>query len=196
METISKNTKKILYHLLRNLPDKNINQIARELEISVGSAFKILKKLEKDRIISVKEMGNARYHRLNLRNPETIKLCELLLLEEKRALGGYAKIYSDEIEKFKDAELIMVFGSVLKNKKFNDVDILFLTGKVKKVSDFCLEMSKTKSKPVSPLILKKQDLINEIKEGRDSILDIIKTGVVLRGESVFVEVIRNVKSQG
>ncbi len=194
MKMVIKNKTKILGYLMKNFELKNINQIAKKLDISVGSVFKIFKELELNKIVLLRKLGNAKYYNLNLKNEETIKLCELILLEEKRNLKGYAKIYADEIQNFKNANLIILFGSVLKNKQFNDVDVLFVTNKVKEVSKFCLEMSKTKTKPLVPLILKKSDLVKEINNKRDSILEIIKTGIVLKGESVFLEVVKNVNS--
>lgn len=183
-------------YLLRNT-DKfgyNINQIAKLNKISVGSAFKILKDLEKDKIIIKKEISNASHYTLNFENPETIKLCELLLLAEKRNLKGHAKIYSDEVVKFKDAEMIVIFGSVLKSKEFNDVDVLFLTNKTKKVNDFCLEISKFRTKPVVPLILKRDDLVKALKNKKEAILGMMKEGIVIKGESIFVGVIKDVSS--
>lgn len=190
---IAKNTKMILSYLLRNFELNNINQISRELNISIGSTFKILKDLERSEIVLVSNFGNAKYYKINLQNNETIKICELILLEEKRNLKGYSKIYANEIKSFKYADLIILFGSILKIKSFNDVDVLFVTNKIKVITKFCLDISKTKSKPVVPLIIRKEDLINELKKNKESILDIIKTGVVLKGESVFLEVIKNAR---
>lgn len=195
LKMIPKNTERIIMYLLRNVNQfgYNINQIAKLNKISVGSAFKILKELEKDKIIIKKEISNASHYKLNLDNDETKKLCELLLLTEKRNLKGYAKLYADDIVKF-DAELIIIFGSVLKRKSFNDVDVLFLTDKTKKVNNFCLEISKVRTKPVVPLIMKKEDLIKTIKQEKEAILGMIREGVVLKGESIFVEVIKDVYS--
>jgi len=192
MKMIPKNTIKIIRYLLRNFELRNINQISKELNISLGSTFKILKDLEKNEIVLLKKLGNANYYILNLKNQETNRLCELILLEEKRNLKSYAKIYSDEIKNFKNADLIILFGSILKNKQFNDVDVLFVTNKIKEVNKFCLEISKIRTKPIIPLILKKSDLVKEIDNRKESILEIIKTGIVLKGESVFLEVIKNV----
>jgi predicted nucleotidyltransferase len=193
---IPKNTARVIMYLLRNLDEfgYNINQIAKLSKISVGSAFKILKDLEKDKIVVKKEISNASHYKLNFNNPETIKLCELLLLAEKRNLKGHAKLYADEIVKFKDAEMIIIFGSVLRGKEFNDVDVLFLTNQIKRVSNFCLEISKVRTKPVVPLIMKKEDFIKAMKDMKEVILAIIKEGIVLKGESIFVEVIKNVNS--
>lgn len=187
------NESRIMRFLLRNhaKPGFNINTIAKTLGISVGSAFKILKGLEKKGITSVEKLGNACFYSLSLGNEETAKICELLLIEEKRHLAGHARLYAEDIKKFDRAELIVMFGSVLRKKEFNDVDALFVTGKAKDVSQFCLGISKTRTKPVVPLILKKEDAIRELKEGKGVMQTIIKEGIVLRGESVFVEIIRN-----
>ena len=190
---IPKNTKKIITYLLRNLELVNINQISRNLSISVGSAFKILKDLEKDNIVLSSNLGNAKFYKINLNNEETRRWCEILLSEEKRNLRGYPKIYAEEIQKFKHSELIILFGSILVNKDFNDVDVLFVTNKPKEVTNFCLNLSKIRTKPVVPLILKKEDFIEEIKNKKEVILNIIKTGVILKGEPIFLEVLKNVK---
>lgn len=191
---IPKNTSKIILFLLKNVNEVgyNINQISKILKISVGSSFKILKDLEKENIVVHRDISNASHYKLNLNNSETVKLCELLLLTERKKLKDYAKIYAEDIMKFDSAELIILFGSILKGKAFNDVDVLFVTNTVKRVNDFCLELSKVRSKPIVPFILKKEGLIKEIKNKKESILEIIKKGVVLKGESVFVEVIKNV----
>ena len=181
--------------LLRNIEKNgyNINQIAKFLNISVGSSFKILKDLERNKIVIAQTIGNAVYFNLDLDNPETVKLCELLLLEEKRQLTSYAKIYGEALQDFKYAELIVLFGSILTKKEFNDVDVLFVTNKAKEASDFCLEISKIRTKPVVPLILKKGDLIKELKNRREAIVSLIREGIILKGESVFIEVIKNAR---
>lgn len=193
MKMIAKNTKKILLYLLKNLELININQISKRLGVSVGSAFKILKGLEERDIVSSLNLGNAKFYKINFENEETIRLCELLLIEERRAAKGYVKLYIDEIKKFENAELTILFGSILENKDFNDVDVLFITGKLKEVTKFCLDLSKIRTKPIVPLILKKQDFIREIKNKKEVILNIIKTGIVIKGESILLEVLKNVK---
>ena len=190
---IPKNTKKIILYLLRNLELVNINQISKLLDISVGSSFKILKDLEKNNIVLSSSLGNAKFYQINLNNEETIKWCEILLSEERRNLKGYSKIYAEEIQKFEYAELIILFGSVLNNKDFNDVDVLFITNKPKEATKFCLSLSKVRTKPVFPLILKKEDFIKEIKDKKEVALNILKTGVILRGESALLRVLKNVK---
>jgi len=192
VKMITNNTKKVLNCLLRNPERKNINQISRELHISVGGAFKILKDLEGRNWINPKILGNATYYELDFENRELIKILELILIEEKRELKGSAAVYSKELEIF-DCSLIVLFGSILHSKIFNDVDVLFVEVIPKKISEFCLEISKVKSKPVVPFILKKGDLIKELKNRKDSVLEIFKTGIVLKGENLFIEVLKDAK---
>lgn len=194
---IPKNTTKIVLFLLKNT-DKlgfNINQISRETKISVGSAFKILKELEKNSFIIKEEISNASHYTLNFGNQETIKLCELLLMAEKRELKGHAKLYAEDLNKFDQSELILLFGSILKGKDFNDVDALFITNNIKSTKDFCLELSTIRTKPIVPLILKKEDLIIELKNKKEAIIGIIKNSVIIKGESTFIGVIKNVHAQ-
>jgi predicted nucleotidyltransferase len=193
IKMIPKNTKKIILYLLRNLEIVNINQISKKLSISVGSAFKILRDLENNSIVQSNELGNAKFYQINLNNDEALKLCEFLLIEEKRNLKGYSKVYADEIKSFEHAEIIILFGSILNNKDFNDIDVLFITNKPKEVTKFCLNLSKVRTKPIVPLILKKEDISNEIKNKREVILNILKTGVIIKGESVFLEMLKNAR---
>ena len=194
---ISKNASRIMEFLLRRPGDKyNVNQIARELKISVGSAHSILTELAGRGIVTATRMGNAIFHRLDLSNEEASKLCELILIEgrnkalaEKPAAGVYAK----ELQRFRIAKAMILFGSILKKGvKAGDVDVLFLIRHpkdVEKVDRFCLEISKVRAKPVVPLVMVERDLKTKIKEKDDVVMSILRTGVVLSGDDVVVRCI-------
>ncbi|MFT4310906.1 MAG: hypothetical protein ACMXYC_04725 [Candidatus Woesearchaeota archaeon] len=172
----------------------NINQIAKLNNISVGSVFKVVKELEKHGIVFKNQISNASYYQLNVDNCETIALCEFLLLRQKKDIKGYVKVYADEIMAFKQAEIIILFGSILKRKDYNDVDVLFVTNHVKKVHDFCLHISQIRTKPVVPFILKKEDIIEHIQQKHEVVLNIIKQGVLLKGQRTFLEVVQRVRA--
>ena len=199
---LPKNTMKIVEFLLRNPAQKyNVNQLAKEIKISVGSAHKILKQLKNKKIAESDKLGNAIFYNLNLKNRETQKICEIALIESKnKALSNnaVAKVYANELEKLTAARAIVLFGSVLtKKEKANDVDVLFIIKNkedVKKVSDFCLEISKTKTKAVVPLIMTKTDMQNKIKEKNPVIIEVMKTGIVLYGEDTIVEALSDVQN--
>ncbi|MEK6959813.1 MAG: hypothetical protein AABX47_01450 [Nanoarchaeota archaeon] len=190
---IPKNTAKIIRLLLRRTDriGLNINQIAKACEISVGSAFKILKSLENDRLASCQKIGNGSFYSLDLGNKEAVKICELLLLEERRNLKGYARLYAKDIETFGKAKMIVLFGSVLRGNRFNDVDALFVTERAKEAADFCDSLSAARTKVISPLIIPIYDLIREMKKGGGVVGSIVKEGVIIKGEDSFVEAIRD-----
>ena len=190
---ISKNTNKVIDFLLRNIGKVgfNVNQLSKNIKISVGSAHKILHELKKEEIVIITDMKSSIYYRLNLNNPDTIDICKLILRENKKHLPSYIKIYVEEIEKFKEAEIIILFGSILDKKDFNDVDVLFITNKIKEVNLFCNEISKIRTKPINPLIMKLDDFTKNIKNKNNVILEIINKGVIINGEERYMVVLKN-----
>ena len=195
----SKNSMRIIEFLLRNLNREfNVNQIARNLKISVGSAHKILKSLASKNFINFRKMGNAIFYKLNLENKETQKICEIALIESKNkelSFNPVAKVYAKDIETFGDAKAMILFGSILvKKEKAGDVDVLFVIEDkkaVKKVNEFCLEISKTKTKSIVPLIITERDLKGKFKSGDKVLLEILKTGIILSGEDVIIKSIKD-----
>ena len=190
---ITKNTTKIIEFLLKNI-DKvgfNVNQLSRSINISVGSAHKILQELKKNDIVATTDLKSSIYYKLNLNNPDTVDICKLTLRKNKKDLPSYIKVYSEEIEKFDKAEIIILFGSILNKKDFNDVDVLFVTNKIKEVNIFCSEISKIRTKPINPLIMKFDDIIKNIKNKNNIILEIINNGVIIRGEERYMEALKN-----
>lgn len=196
---LSKNSMLIIGFLLKN-PTKmyNVNQISKELDISIGSAHKIAKELFSKGIIKSEKQGNNIFYKLDMKNKETRKICEIFLIEDKNrklSQNKTAKIYSNELENF-PAKAVVLFGSVLtKPEKSNDVDVLFVIKNkkdVEKVSDFCLKLSKLKTRPIVPLIMAETDMTEKLKEKNPVVLGIIKTGVVLSGEEAIIGVLSNV----
>ena len=196
---ISNNTFKIINFLIRNLELYNINQIARALKLSVGSVHKILKILEERNMVTIKELGNAFYYSINLNNNEAVKLSELVSIEEKNNIlreNKIANIYAQDLAKF-NVKLIILFGSILTKKNdARDVDVLFIIKnkeQVDEVNSFCLEISKIRTKRVNPLIMLEQDFVNNLKNKDKAIQDLIKNGIILKGEDNFIRAIKNAR---
>ena len=194
---VSNNTSKIINFLIRNLELYNINQIARALDLSVGSAHKILKTLEKRNIVNIRELGNAIYYSINLNNNEAVKLSELVAIEGKNNIlmeNKIANVYAQDLVKF-DAKLIILFGSILtKKNEAKDIDVLFIIKnkeQVSEINNFCLEISKIRTKKVNPLIMLEQDFVNNLKDKDKAIQDLIKNGIILKGEEIFIRTIKN-----
>ena len=193
------NLTKIVEFLFRNIPNRfNVNQISRELKISVGSAYKILKSLEKKSVLVSLKIGNGIYYVLNLDNKEAENITELVLIESRNkslSKNSHASIYAKD---FKDGEklskAIILFGSILERKDTKDVDILFIIdkGKSKAVEDFCMKLSNLRPKRTNPLLMTMADFKKNIKKQDKVIADILKKGIILFGEDAVIDILRGV----
>ena len=193
------NLTKIVEFLFRNIPNRfNVNQISRELKISVGSAYKILKSLEKKSVLVSRKIGNGIYYVLNLDNKEAENITELVLIESRNkslSKNSHASIYAKD---FKDGEklskAIILFGSILERKDTKDVDILFIIdkGKSKAVEDFCMKLSNLRPKRTNPLLMTMADFKENIKKQDKVIAGILKKGVILFGEDAVIDILRGV----
>lgn len=196
-----KNKDKIINLLVKNQSLYNVNQISRILGISVGSAHKIIKELEKNKIVKSISLGNAIYHRPDFSNRETRQIASLNLMENKKdslEKNLFAKVYSKEIEKI-NSKIIVLFGSVLtKKEKADDIDVLFVISEKKQAKDIykqCIEISKTKTKQIIPFILTQKEFREKIINKEEIILNIIKEGIVLLGEEDLIKILSGVKWQ-
>jgi hypothetical protein len=169
------NLTKIIEFLFRNTPNRfNINQISRELRISVGSAYKILKSLEKKSVLVSQKIGNGIYYVLNLDNKEAENITELVLMESRNkslSKNSHASIYAKDF-----------------------VDALFIIdkGKSKAVEDFCMKLSNLRPKRINPLLMTMADFKENIKKQDRVIIDILKKGVILFGEDTVINILRGV----
>lgn len=186
---------KIIEFLLRHWTEEyNINQLSRNLKISAGGVHKILKSLVDKGVAVRKERGNATYFSVNLNDKEARKLSELVLLDSKGRIldsNPQAKVYAGDLEKGSQlARAIMLFGSILEKKtQAKDVDVLFLVDKknVRKVEEFCLELSSIRPKKVIPVIMTVDDFVRNLRKKDELVLEILHTGVVIHGEEAIVE---------
>lgn len=193
------NFAKIVEFLFRNTPNRfNVNQISRELKISVGSAYKILKSLEKKNVLVSQKIGNGIYYVLNLDSKEAENIIELVLMEDRNeslSKNSLALVYAKDL---KDGEklskAIILFGSIFKDKDAKDVDVLFVIdkGKSKAVEDFCMKLSCLRPKRINPLLMTRADFKDNIKKQDKVIVDILKKGVILFGEDIVINILRGV----
>ncbi len=180
------NLTKIVDFLFRNIPNKfNVNQISRELKISVGSAYKILKSLERKGVLVSQKIGNGIYYALSFDNREAKNITELVLLENKNKVLSkkpLALIYTKDLkEAEKLSKAIILFGSILKTKDVNDIDVLFIidNGRSKAVEDFCIKLSNLRPKTVNPLLMTMADFKANIKKQDKVVTDILRQGILL-----------------
>ena len=195
MQSLTQNEAKVMDFLVRNFKERNsINEIGRRLKISHTGAHKILRKLEKIKIVKPEKIGNAIYYKANLDEEIGIKLAEFILLENEFG-NNYAKVYAEDLRKLKNVALsCILFGSVLKvGKEAKDVDALIIIEKkdYKKVSNRLEDIQQILTKRIHSIIMTKEDLSNNLKKENEAMIDMLKYGQVLWGAEIIVEAIRH-----
>ncbi len=190
---IPAHTKEIIAFLLRRIhePGYNVNQLARELNMSVSNAHKIVTELKAKKMLKVVDLKTAIYYSINLMNPDTVDICKIILREQQRNLKPQAKPYAEEVKKFDKSLFTIIYGSILLKRDFRDVDVLFISDKVKDVQDFCAMVSKIRTKPIDPLIMTRKDFIMNLKKKDPVVLNIITNGIVIKGEDKFMETLQH-----
>lgn len=167
----------------------NANSISNILEITSMGALKIAKKLEKEDIISYKELGKAKFFKLNLENEHVKQYIKFLLQRESREGTPFLKVRFRDIRKIKNAYAAILFGSALtKDKEANDIDVLLITdqkmfAKLKKEIE---ELNLINPKKYHPIYQTKEDIKRNIKERDKAIFNAVK-GIIVFGEDLIIE---------
>jgi len=167
----------------------NANSIARELKITPMGALKILKKLEKESLVVSRKVGKASIYKIKKGNTYASRYFSLFLSREALHTPPRVKRWVQELKKIKNADLVIIFGSVLETEKYHDVDVLFVTEK-KNFSRLQREIESLNAltlTKIHPLFQTFADLVENIKRRDKPILQALK-GVVVAGEEKMIEV--------
>lgn len=175
-------------------PEKefNANSISGETGLTPMGALKILKKLEKEGILTAKTAGKATFYRLNFSNEYARIYVRFALKNEAEHSSPYVRRWIREIRKLENADAVILFGSVLrKENKANDVDVLAVTGQNKfgKLKEEIIELNKINEKRIHPVYQSMKDLRNNITNRDKIVLNALK-GVVALGEETLIEAVK------
>lgn len=188
--------KKIVLRLIKDFKiDYNPSSIAKVIKISRVGAFKALNKLEAEGIVKGKNMGKARFYKINLNDEYALRNVETLLLEEARQ---YKKWNEEFKELYQFIDILIIFGSIIKNEeKAKDIDILIIFNKLNnnKINDFIKNKNEILTRNIHPIKQTITDLNENIRNSDRVILNALSEGVVLHGTSKLVELIKDVSSK-
>ncbi|MEK6952170.1 MAG: hypothetical protein AABX29_04080 [Nanoarchaeota archaeon] len=198
MVSLTENEAKTIEFLVRNFSkDYNINQLAKELNLSPGGMFKILKKLRNRNLLLEKELGNNKFYKINFSFSDALDACKFALIEKKT--NPYLNVWIKDLNILKERTcLAIIFGSILeKGKNAGDIDLLLVFDKrnIDEIENIIEKLNKIKSKKIHTVYQTKEDLISNIKKRDKAILEEIKKGIILWGRDVLVEAIKNEQDQ-
>ena len=110
----------------------NARQLAKLLNINHAHANKLCNILADKQLLTKEEIGNAVYFSFNYEDKLAIKFMDYMLSLEKHEFPKWLVVVLHSLKKFKPCiELGLVFGSSIKNKEFNDIDVLLMYKKDK-----------------------------------------------------------------
>src|SRR3989344_6437829 len=197
METDKPNTK-ILKILLKDLATKpTITSLAKETKMSRVGVWKILKKMEKDKLILLNPIGAGKTStyiiNLNWENPIIEKTLALALTEDalrqQRWLSNFTELENN-------TDFLILFGSILNQpKEANDIDILVITNKksFKVIEEIIIRIQKTQIKKIHAINFTPAEFREEIEKPNKAFIDALKKGVILFGQEKFIKFIKNTR---
>jgi predicted nucleotidyltransferase len=171
----------------------NANSMGKVLGMSHVGAQKMLKRMVKENLLTSQRIGKAIVYRLNLQEEYARILISFLLADEANAAF---KRWKEEFRGiFKEGRIILLYGSTLRDyASARDIDLMVVVDakERKAVRKAIEEKQSILPKKLHAIELTEEELIQNIKNGQEAAMDIVKNAVVLYGQDKYVEVIRNV----
>lgn len=187
MRTITEKEMEAVLRIVKS-PERqfNANSLAKELDISAMGALKILKRLEREGVLKSDKVMQARMYKVD-ENVYAKQYVSFLLARERKLVESYVKVWINEIKKIKNADLAILFGSVIRKKSSNDIDVMLLTdeNRFKDLGKEVAQLNKLSVKPIHPLYQSYEDIVENIRRRDKPLLNAIK-GVVVFGEDVLM----------
>lgn len=193
MKDKTENEMKFILTLIKNPEhDFNSRNISKIINITPMGSLKIAKRLQKQGIIHSKLIGKSIIYKPNLENDYSKQYIKFLLQREAEYSSAYIKRWIADLKKIKKAEIIILFGSVLKKgEEANDIDALIVIKKenLNNIEKEIESINLLNKKKIHPIFQTKEDLEKNIKSLDKIILNAIK-GIVILGEENFIDTIK------
>jgi predicted nucleotidyltransferase len=193
IKDITKNEMKFLLTILKS-PEEELNSrnISKKIDISPMGALKIAKRLEKEEILSSKQIGRGKYYKIRLEKDYIKQYIKFILQREAEQSSPYIKRWVNELKKITRAKIVILFGSILtKGDKANDIDVLLITDN-KNFNSLKKEIESINllnTKKIHPIYQNGEDLKGNMKKKDKVILNAIK-GIFISGEDEFIGIIK------
>ena len=199
MVEVTKNEKMALKLIFTDfLTRYNSYNIKDKIGLSNAGSLKLLRNLSKKGLLSSEKIGNAIFYSPDLKNEYLLKLLELIFLDHSNA-SNFVKGWIYDLQSLAPhTKAIVLFGSILrKGKEAKDVDVCLI---LKKSGDYHLlqerikKMNEQNRLKTHLLYLTKKDFEKKLKERDKPLLEMVKSCVVVHGQELFIEVVKNVQS--
>ncbi len=195
MIELTKKEQEALLLIYKNVTNfYNANSLSKELGITQVGTMKILKRFEKSGILISKKIGKSFVYKVNIEEEFVEKLIAFALINE----AGKFQRWKDEFKGMhKKGRIILFYGSASRNySQAKDIDVFLILEK-KEIPGISKEIEKIQGvlpKKLHVIKATKEDLVRNIKDNNKSMIEIIKTGIVLYGYDDYMEVVNGFAS--
>ncbi|MEK6811712.1 MAG: HTH domain-containing protein [Nanoarchaeota archaeon] len=201
METDNNTSEKIMKILLKEIYlNHTVSSLAQRLVMSRVGIWKILKRLESNKLIILSSIGNGKT------SIYTVKLnWNNILVEKKLAFLLSEDAIRQERWRFNFAELekhvsfLLLFGSILHSpKEARDIDIFVVIDnrkEFKTIEKIMLKIQVTQSKKIHYIDLTENEFEQELNNKNKAYIDALAKGVILYGQENLIKVIKRLQTK-
>lgn len=195
MVIVDSTAKRVLLHLLKDFSSTHtITSLSKELGLSRVGIWKILKKLEKEKYVSLRSIGKGKTStsivKINWDNPLVEKTLSLYLTEEALKWRRWQVNFVD-LEKL--VNFAVLYGSILHSpQEAGDIDLLGIAPKKSfvKIQVIIDKVQKTQSKKIHSINFTPNEFKTELKKQNKAFINAVQKGVILFGQENFVKFIK------
>lgn len=189
--------KKVLLHIFKDFSNiHTITSLSKELGLTRVGIWKLLKKLEGEKYITLKSIGRGRTSTsitlLNWENPLVAKILSLYLTEEAMKQRRWQVNFS-ELEGV--VEFAILYGSIVHSPQgAGDIDLIGVTSKKNfvKIQLIIDQIQKTQPKKIHSINFTESEFKTELKKANKAFIDAVKKGVILFGQETFVKFMKEI----
>ncbi len=188
---LDKTELKILSAFFPEGTERTTKEIEERSGYSHERAYSTLKTLEKKDILSKKKVGKALVHSIK-KFDDTVYLsfAYYSINRKNNFIKKYPYVWKalDEFINKTKLELVILFGSYSKNeaKEKSDVDILCVNGSPE-TEKIALSLRHKYNLRITPAIVSKEDFKNIKTENLELWEELIKFGIIMRGQELFYD---------
>ncbi len=184
----------IVKHIFKHFNDRyNARQLAKILDINHAHANKLCNLLADKRLLLKEEMGNSAYFSFSYGNKYAVMFMGYLLNLEEREFPKWLIVPLHNLKAFNSyIKLGLVFGSSIKNKDFNDIDVLLLynpeNGKeIQKIKED-IRKSHLIEKPIRYVDISEKDIMPN--KGNKIFYNLLSENLIFHNPEKYVEIVR------
>ena len=171
----------------------NPRQLARILGINHAHANKLCNLLVDKKLLVKEDIGNSVFFSYGYDNKLAIKFMEYMLSLEEKEFPKWLSTLNHSLKKFKDCiEMGLIFGSSIKTKDFNDIDVLLMydvekSKDIKRIKDG-IRKSELVEKPIRYVDITEKDIL--LNKEDKIFYNILSENLVFHNPEKYVEMVR------